>query len=623
MLKKRWCIVLICAAAANAAALAQQKSEKATAPLAQESPPLVRCDRDRALDLVNDQLDELKMFANSPKRIALMVKAAELLWALEEERARAILKSSYELASDYVVQKAKAPPDMNVVFNGDEDPRITVVKAVARKDAAWAKLLSERMTEEMKEAERLKSATDAEQSQTGESLLSVAHSVIDTDGNLALALARRSLQHRPTYSLVSFLYGLAKADPAAANQFYREAVQASAGEQIKALLWLSSYPFGQPRLVGPDRSSFSRHVDEGFQPSSAEQQLFLETILNRAAAFGAAPPPPSSDNQYVSEAASLHLAMQQLVTLAAQYQPAYVPRIAASKLALSAHLTEKDRGQTAELSQRLDEMDNDTSESILDRAEKEVDVDKRDMLISNAVTAKGSTENPERIESLIRKVSDSELRKQLSSWFFFTRAQKAIEKKQLDEATQYLEGVDELDLRAYLAMEIATKRIEKAAQRQRATDVLEPVISLALKASDSAAKAKALFGLTYLYAKLDRARAFSVMNEAIKTVNNSEAKDLASGNFVRAIKGKAFMSFSMYQIPGFTPENTFLGLENQDFDAVLSMALNLSDKSLRSSVMLALAEQCLAKHLAEEKKKQDAMKKITKKPQAKPAPQSN
>ncbi|MEJ7713828.1 MAG: hypothetical protein WKF84_29275 [Pyrinomonadaceae bacterium] len=56
------------------------------------------------------------------------------------------------------------------------------------------------------------------------------------------------------------------------------------------------------------------------------------------------------------------------------------------------------------------------------------------------------------------------------SYFFFNRATTAIEKGQLDEAVPYLEGVDELDLRAYLAMQIATERVKKTLERQRAKD---------------------------------------------------------------------------------------------------------------------------------------------------------
>ncbi|MEJ7713829.1 MAG: hypothetical protein WKF84_29280 [Pyrinomonadaceae bacterium] len=146
--------------------------------------------------------------------------------------------------------------------------------------------------------------------------------------------------------------------------------------------------------------------------------------------------------------------------------------------------------------------------------------------------------------------------------------------------------------------------------------MLEPVISLSLRSSDSAAKAKALFGLTYLYAKLDTPRAFSVMDEAVRTVNNIDGKLLAESGFTREVKGKKFMSFSMYSIPGYTLENTFLGLESHDFDAALSTALKLSDKSLRTSVVLALAEKCLEADLAE-KKRQEALKKAASKPQGK------
>ncbi|MEJ7713827.1 MAG: hypothetical protein WKF84_29270 [Pyrinomonadaceae bacterium] len=255
------------------------------------------------------------------------------------------------------------------VFNRSEDPRLAVVRAVARKDAAWAKLLSERMVEEMKEARQLKAETDANNSQTGDNLFNIANSAVKTDQNLALTLARQGLQYNPSsYFPVLFLYNLAEVDQAAANQFLLEAIQAFSVGQVRSLLGLTAYAFGQPRGVGPD-GSFYMAVPEKFQPPAAGQQQFLEALLNRAASFVTAPP-LVDDTQYVSETASLYLALQQLEGLVAKYQPGYLPRLGTAKLTLSALLSEKDRKQTAEITQQQHEMETDTSETILDRAEK-------------------------------------------------------------------------------------------------------------------------------------------------------------------------------------------------------------------------------------------------------------
>lgn len=620
MLKMKTFIVGALSAALAAVAVAQEKT-KATAPAVEEKTTPVKCDRDRALALINEQIDNLKMFDDATGRITLTVKAAELLWGVEEVRAREMLEEAYELAYSLFVERTKNPPPMkHYSFNMNEDPRLPVVRAVARKDAAWAKRLSKRLVEETEEIQKLKTETAENSSQTGDNLLNVARSVLPTDQDLALTLARNSLQYQPGNTLLSFLSQFAEVNPAAANNFYREALQVLASGRTKGLLLLSAFAFGQPRIVGPEASYYFSYVTESFNPPAAEQQLFLDAVLHKVDAFAGAPASPS-ETQEVSEAATLYLALQGLEPLAEIFQPAYLHRLAAAKITISTLLSDKDRKLTAEQWQEQQRMDKETSESILNRAEKEIDADKKDRLIANAVMAKGSTKNPERIESLIKRVTDATLRKQLLSWFAFTRAEHAIGKGRLDEADQYLDGIDETDLRAYLAMKIAKLRLEKAPESQQARDALEPAIALALKAPDGAAKARALFGLTYLYATLDQPRAFSIMNEAVKAVNNTDASALAESMFFREVKGKEFMSFVGYSIAGYSVENTFLGVGEHDFDAALSMALNLSDKTMRSSVIFALAERCLERDLAE-KKKREASQKATKKQPGEPAPKS-
>ncbi|MEJ7713826.1 MAG: hypothetical protein WKF84_29265 [Pyrinomonadaceae bacterium] len=82
-------------------AYAQDKPKKASAV---EPPVAARCDRERALSLIDEQLDELKIFEQRRERISLLVKAAEILWAFDEERSRGILKQAFELASDFVIK---------------------------------------------------------------------------------------------------------------------------------------------------------------------------------------------------------------------------------------------------------------------------------------------------------------------------------------------------------------------------------------------------------------------------------------------------------------------------------------------------------------------------------------
>src|SRR5215210_4781650 len=61
--------------------------------------PKVFCEPSRALALVGEQLTEAKAFDNPVKRIAVMTRAADLLWPRERAQARAVFAEAFELAS--------------------------------------------------------------------------------------------------------------------------------------------------------------------------------------------------------------------------------------------------------------------------------------------------------------------------------------------------------------------------------------------------------------------------------------------------------------------------------------------------------------------------------------------
>src|SRR5215204_4759578 len=61
----------------------------------------VFCEPSRALALVGEQLTEAKAFDNPVKRIAVMTRAADLLWPREQKQARAVFAEAFELASSH------------------------------------------------------------------------------------------------------------------------------------------------------------------------------------------------------------------------------------------------------------------------------------------------------------------------------------------------------------------------------------------------------------------------------------------------------------------------------------------------------------------------------------------
>lgn len=574
--------------------------------------PRSACDQQRALQLIEQQAAEAKVLDKPIQRISIMARAADLLWPLAQDKARALFSDAYEQASAYYLQQGdevkKGGRGMIIRM---EDPRSIVVQSVARHDSAWAKRLAERTVEETKQRAQQEAATTVNRSEAGDKLLSMATSILKTDQNLALTLARSSLQYPASYDLPWFLNQLAEVNQAAADRLYREALNAYAHARINETLLLSAYPFAQHRVVGEEASFYYFNPPPSFNLPSDEQRLFLDVLLERARKFVEAPALAVDGEQHrLPESAQLYLALQGLEPLVARYQPGYIDRVSEAKALVGSLLTPDLQGQTAKTWQQQQELDRDSSESLPDRIEKETDPERRNQYIAQAVMAAEGRQSFDRIAGLIDKVSDAALQQQLLEFLYFKRARKATKEGRLEEASQLAGKVQELDFRSYLAFEIAAERIKKEDDKLRVREVLDDVATAAQKAPNTMAKARALLGVVYLYAKFDQQRALEVMSDAVRTINKIDEPDLTSGAILRRIEGKNFGMYTAYQVPGFSLENSFLGLEGYDFDGTLYLARNLTDALVRATGVLALASKCLER--VEQQKKQPKRRKAAK-----------
>ncbi|HKS41096.1 MAG TPA: hypothetical protein VJX74_10835, partial [Blastocatellia bacterium] len=185
------------------------------------------------------------------------------------------------------------------------------------------------------------------------------------------------------------------------------------------------------------------------------------------------------------------------------------------------------------------------------------------------------------------------IRQQLLNWLYFKRTQKAINEGSLDDARQLSEKVEQLDLRAYLSYEIAAEALRRFEDRTRVREILDAVAAAALKTDNSNEKARTLLGISHLYSKVDHARAFEVMTDAVKTINRITDPDLNNTGLSQRIEGPQFGYLARYDVDGFSLENAFRELAPFDFDRALLVAKALENKTLRSTAVITLAAFCL------------------------------
>ena len=553
------------------------------------------CTRDNALSTVQHQIEFTRTFDDDVQRIAVLLRAAGLIWPFAEKQARAAYAEAFDLARRNFKEKGDADIRSGMMSMGQADQRYTVIGAIARNDAAWAKRLTEQLLKEQQEEAESKPEKDKQRElKTAERLLTTAGSLLETDQNAALSFARTSLRYPATMSLSGFLYSLSSRDESAADQFYQEALSAYAAASVERLLYLSSYPFGNDREAGDMPGYTIYRVPTGFTPNPALQRAFVQTLLRRAETLIADPAQASSGTR-TPDADELWLAFTRLSPQIQKSLPDLAPAAETAKGNLGAKLS-PDSQQSMTDRFNASYPDPSASQSFdkkVEAALKNPNVDRRDEQLAGAILYSSADEPLDHVLDVLDKIADTSLRQPLLNALFFDRTQRAIKEKRLDDAGKFARRVEDLDQRAFLLMRVAEEVLKQNSDQTPAREVLEAVADAAAKAPNTVTKVRALLGVAYLYTKFDMTRAVAVIGDAVQTINRIEHPDFRQQFVMRKIEGKTFGSYSSFATPGFNPENAFREIGKVDFDGMLNQASNLSDKSLRATLTLVLTEACL------------------------------
>jgi hypothetical protein len=577
-------LMYVLAAAVGQTAWAQEKE-----PLAPNS----SCSYDSSIALIREQIDSSKLIDDTIKRISVVLRAADLLWPYQEKKARAAFTEAFDLAIVNFKEKGDDPKKDGLALVIDtSDQRYVVIRALARRDSGWAKQLTEKMLkQESADAEQQATNSSTHDIRTAEKLLDSASALLSSDVNAAIDFARTSLRYPASSPLPRFLFRFAEVNQKSADQFYHEALAACRDRPLSEFLYLSTYPFGNNRAAGDMPRNAYYSVPVNFVPNSSLQRLFVQMLLLRAqqALLGKFDRKGFSG---IPDDGQIWLALTRLDPQVQQLGPDLTEMAERARREIFAQLTQ-DSQQAATLGVSHQEPPKKTLAEQVDAAEREGSSAKHDQLIVSAILRVSNTENPKDVITAAEKITDPTLRQQLLNWIYFSRTRRSIKDKRLDEARQWAVKVEELDQRAYLYAEIAKESLRAIETQSQAREVLDEILGVAGKATNTIVTARTLLAVAYLYTKIDLGRSIAVMGDAIKCINHLEGPDFSRPSLVRRIEGKNFARYATFEMPGLSPENVFLELGKADFNDALYQAGTLSDKSLRAHAFLALADICL------------------------------
>jgi len=563
------------------------------------------CSRDNALEMIKQQVDVTRTFNNTIRRITVLIRAADLLWPYQQDKARPVFTEAFELATENEKENEQKAPRSLLLRLQTPDQRYVVIRAVARKDSAWAKELTRQILKPANDSETSSTRSSFENVLTAARLLDSAYQMISTDINAAFDLARASLNYPASFMLTRFLFRLAEVNQQAADQFYAQALVVYGDKPMREFLYLQAYPFAWRETFNTPVYT-NNEVPANFVTNQSLQRRFVQVLLRRAQQ--ALEVPLDEGDTYRSSDVRLmpgtvHL-LQGLVRLEPQVSsslPDLLAPLTQAREKILISLSVETQKQLLQPGREISTTPDQTFDEQVESAQKLPDVNERDELIATAVLSPSEKESLAGVIQAIDKISDSNLRTHLLEWLYFQRTATAIKDKQFEEAERLASQVEGQEQRAYLHTEIAKGLLNKSDAQTHAQEVLDEAITEAKKAGMTIFAARTLLTASNLYAKIEFGRSISVLTDAINCINRIEAPDFSSDDQAlekkperrgRSGQYKGEYLFRFY-MPGLDPESAFREMAKIDFDTSLFQSNALTDKFQRTMSTLALAEVCL------------------------------
>jgi hypothetical protein len=561
------------------------------------------CTRENAVETIRQQVDLAKTFDNNVRRIAVLIRAADLLWPLQLDKARTIFGEAFDMAVQHEKEKSEQskgvqPPRLLMEA---PDQRFVVILTVAKRDSALAKKLMAQIVKADLPTQTERPASDPTNDVLiAQRLLTSAAQMLPVNSTTAMEFARTSLRYPASHVLARFLYVLASVNQRAADSFYEQALGVYGNRPMREFLYLATYPFAF-RSSGdtPVFGFYNDVVPDNFKPNSSLQRRFVQTLLRRS--HQALEVPLDQGDNFNDFPGLAHIA-QVLLRIEPEVNtslPDMLPELIQTREKLLVSLP-------LETQRTLRSPDNNASpapvpsknfEEQIEQAEKLSNVDKRYQFIVTAILSVSKKEAPEVVLRAIDKIDDAQVRDVLKDWLHFNRALDAIKDKRMEEAETLTSKIGMLEPRAYLRTEIAKQLLNTTETQSHARELLEQAIAEVSKTPNTVAAIQTLFNASNLYLKTDLNRSISVLITAIEIINQIDELDFQTGDqtIVKEIRGRGFRRLVRFYVPGLDPESALRELAKVEFDVALFQATALTDKSQRVMATLSVVEICVEK----------------------------
>jgi hypothetical protein len=570
--------------------------------------------RENAQSLLLNLASDAGRFNDQTLRARTQARIADVLWAADPERARALFRKAWEsaeivdqegqrkLQEDIAQQKARNGG--NVSVTGPPNIRGEVLRLAARHDRALGEeLLGKLKVETDREKTELADKARGNPFDSPEGVqqrLNLARQLLNSDDvERALQFADPALV-TITRDAIDFLSYLREKDAAAADRRYVSLLARAAGDlqsDANTVSLLTSYLFTPHIFVtftgsGASTTQSSRNTTPPPDVPANLRTAFFRTagdILLRPLA------PPGQD-QTSAGTQGKYLMLKRLSPLFDQFAPgelADAVRAQMNALAQGVPEDARDRDDdTVREGIRPRQSGEDREKALLDRLDRAKTPEERDMIyiqLARLYVEQGDL----RARDFVDKIDDSDLRKQARAFIDVSLIFRAIDKKEADKVLELVKTGELTHAQKSWALTQTAKLLAKT-DRDKALSTLDDATAEARRIEElDADRARALMGIANVQLLLDRPKSWDTVYDAIKAANSAEAFTGEDGAVRIALQTKQMSSIRSSSAQDFDVAGIFNELAKEDYNRTIELARGFQKEAPRASATIAIAKSVL------------------------------
>lgn len=583
---------------------AKTNTEEADAEAAQQ--------RTIAISLVTTLADEARSFKDQTCRARVQARAADVLWDTEPERARELFRRAWEAAEIVDAEAAKKRAEEMkrleseggpVVVRGGPDLRSEVLRLVAKRDRKlgeeFLKALDEAADKERTEAaaDRRRNGTSAGASQR----LQLARRLVE-DGQVerALEFATPALDSVNVDS-IHFLSALREKNAQLADAAYTNLLARAARDpnsDANTVSGLSSYLFTPFLYVTFERNGGGNQSRQrGPTPAPPLNRTLGNNFFKVAFQILMQPLAAPDQDRTTSGQIGKYLVIKRLLPLFEQYAPDLAPGLRTQMTALASYVPstfQQGENRAVSVGIQPDSEEGDPYQRMQERLDRAGKSEDRDAIYADYAVALTESGDP-RARDLVDKIENSELRKSVKAYTDFQLVQLAIRNKDAVEAVRLVKNGELTSIQKVWAL-TSTAKLVMAAERSRATDLLEEALAESRRISGSDPdRARALTAVAVGFGEIDRVRAWEILGEVVKAANGAEDFTGEDSRISSRLQTKFMVVMNNSTAEDFDLLAVFRHLARADLLRAVQLAKTFTGEAPRAVATLAIARSVLEK----------------------------